>query len=484
MTVRVRFAPSPTGFLHIGSVRTALYNWLFARHNQGAFVLRIEDTDEVRSTKESVDAILEGLKWLGLDWDEGPGKGGAYGPYFQMERLDIYKKYADQLVKDDKAYYCYCTAEELTARREEAIKEKRPPKYDGRCRRLSEEKKKQYEQEIRGKVVRFKMPPSGKTKVNDLVRGEIEFDNAVLDDFVLLKSNGTPIYNFANVIDDSLMKITHIIRGDDHISNTPRQIMLYEALGFKLPEFAHVPMIHGSDGSRLSKRHGATAVEQYREEGYLPEALRNYLVLLGWSTTESQQLFTLEEMIEKFSLEGCGKSPAVFDAQKLLWMNGEYIRKTDLDSLVELSVPYLEKANLITKETRYEQLKKIIALEQERIRLVAEIPQLVDFFFLEEVKFDPKAVDKILKKDYVSSMLKVVKERFNQVGKADFKKEKIETLTRQIAEELNIKTNQVFHPIRVSVSGRTVGPGLFEMLEVLGQEKVLKRIEKALKEMI
>jgi nondiscriminating glutamyl-tRNA synthetase len=484
MTVRVRFAPSPTGFLHIGSVRTALYNWLFARHNKGTFVLRIEDTDEVRSTKESVEAILEGMKWLGLDWDEGPGKDGNYGPYFQMERLDIYKKYADQLIKEGKAYYCYCTAEELAARREEAVKEKRPPKYDGRCRQLSEEQKKKYELEGRSKVVRFKTASSGKTKINDLIRGEIEFDNAVLDDFVLLKSNGTPIYNFANVIDDSLMKITHIIRGDDHISNTPRQVLLYEALGFNLPEFAHGPMIHGADGSRLSKRHGATSVEQYKEEGYLPEALRNYLLLLGWSTTESQQIFTLSEMIEKFSLEGCGKSPAVFDLQKLLWMNGEYIRQTNLDRLVELAIPYLEKAGLINKDVHYQELKNIIALEQQRIRLIAEIPQLVDFFLKEEVRFDEKAVDKVLKKDYVPGMLKIIREKFSQIAEADFKTEKLETLTRQIAEELNIKTNQVFHPVRVSVSGRTVGPGLFEMLEVLGKETVLKRLEKVLNEMV
>lgn len=484
MSVRVRFAPSPTGFLHIGSVRTALYNWLFARHNKGTFVLRVEDTDEVRSTQESVEAILEGMRWLGLDWDEGPDKGGDYGPYYQMQRLDIYKKYAERLIKEGKAYYCYCTPGELATRRDEAIKQKKPPKYDGRCRELSQEQEKQYQREGRGRAVRFKMPSSGKTKINDLVRGEIEFDNSVLDDFVLLKSNGTPIYNFANVIDDNLMKISHIIRGDDHISNTPRQILLYEAFGFKLPGFAHVPMIHGADGSRLSKRHGATAVSQYKEEGYLPGALRNYLVLLGWSTVDSQQIFNLEEMIEKFSLEGCGKSAAVFDAQKLLWMNGEYIRKTDLDRLVELAIPYLEKANLLTKQTRYEELRKIIALEQERIKLLSEIPQLVDFFFLEQVKFDEKAVDKVLKKEGIPDMLKIVKEKFSQINEADFKTEYLEKLARDIVEELKIKTNQLFHPIRVSVSGRTVGPGLFEMLEVLGKEKVLKRIEKVLKEVV
>lgn len=484
MTVRVRFAPSPTGFLHIGSVRTALYNWLFARHNKGSFILRIEDTDEIRSTTESLNAILEGMKWLGLGWDEGPDVGGNYGPYFQMERLDIYTKYAEQLVKEDKAYYCYCTPEELKARREEVLRKKKPPKYDGRCRKLTEDKKKEYEKQGRKRVVRFKMSVSGKTKVNDLVRGAIEFDNVVLDDFVLLKSNGTPIYNFANVIDDSLMQISHIIRGDDHISNTPRQIVLYEALGFKLPEFAHVPMIHGADGSRLSKRHGATAVREYQEEGYLPEALRNYLALLGWSTSDSQQIFTLKEMIEKFSLEGCGKSAAVFDPQKLLWMNGEYIRKIDIDKLVELSVPYLERTNLLKKQIRYEGLKKIIALEHEKMKLISDVPKLVDFFLLEDVEFDEKAVNKVLRKDHVLNALKTMKEKLTDLDDKEFIAGQLEKLTRETAEELNLKTSQVFHPVRVSVSGRTTGPGLFEMMEVLGKEKVLRRIERTLKEKI
>lgn len=484
MTVRVRFAPSPTGFLHIGSVRTALYNWLFARHNKGRFILRIEDTDEVRSTDESLNAILEGMRWLGLEWDEGPEIGGDYGPYFQMQRLDIYTKYAEQLIKEDKAYCCYCTPEELATRREEAVKQKRPPKYDGRCRKLTEDKKKEYEKQGRKHVVRFKMPASGKTKINDLVRGAIEFDNAVLDDFVLLKSNGTPIYNFANVIDDSLMQISHIIRGDDHISNTPRQIVLYEALGFKLPEFAHVPMIHGADGGRLSKRHGATAVSQYHEEGYLPESLRNYLALLGWSTSDSQQIFSLEEMIEKFSLDGCGKSAAVFDAQKLVWMNGEYIRKIDIDRLVELSVPYLEKAGLLKRPIRYESLKKIIALEQEKMKLISDVPKLVDFFLLDDVEFDEKAVNKVLKKDHVLNVLEVMKERLTDLNDKDFKAEQLEKLTRDTVEELNLKAGQVFHPVRVSVSGRTTGPGLFEMMEVLGKEKVLVRIERTLREKV
>ncbi|MFH1783659.1 MAG: glutamate--tRNA ligase [bacterium] len=482
MTVRVRFAPSPTGFLHIGSVRTALYNWLFARHHKGVFILRIEDTDEVRSTKESVDAILDGMRWLGLDWDEGPEKGGDFGPYFQMQRADIYQKQAQKLLEGNKAYYCYCTPEELKERREQTIKEKKPPKYDGRCRDLDEAKKAKYEKEGRRRVVRFRMPGAGKTKIRDLVKGDIEFDNAVLDDFVIMKSNGTPIYNFANVIDDSLMEISHIIRGDDHISNTPRQVLLYEALGFNVPEFAHVAMIHGSDGGRLSKRHGATALEQYHQEGYLPQALLNYLALLGWSTSDSQQLFTIDEMVEKFSLDGCGKSAAVFDPQKLLWMNGEYLRKLEPERLVEISIPYLEKQGLVNKDTRYEYLRKIISLEQEKMKLVSDVVGLVDFFLRDDVEFDEKAVNKVLKKEHAPKALEAMAAKLKEMDEKDFVCDKLEKLTRDVAEVLGFKAGQVFHPVRVSISGKTTGPGLFEMMEVLGKEKVLKRITRVQKE--
>ena len=347
-SIRVRFAPSPTGYLHIGGARTALFNWLFARHNNGVFILRIEDTDEMRSTDESVNGILESMKWLGLDWNEGPGLGsdlptgqagptagatggqtpprGDYGPYFQMQRLDKYQAACDQLLKKGLAYPCYCTPEEVEKMRELALLAKRPPKYDGRCRNLTSEQRAASERAGKKKSIRIKTPQEGNTRFVDLVRGGLDFENALLEDFVILKTSGVPTYNFACVVDDHHMAISQVIRGDDHLSNTPRQILIYEALGWKAPQFAHLAMILGSDGSRLSKRHGATSVMEYKEAGYLPEALLNYLALLGWGTEDSQQIFSQAEMVEKFSLERCSKSPAAFDPNKLLWMNGEYIR--------------------------------------------------------------------------------------------------------------------------------------------------------------
>src|SRR5882672_10572858 len=344
-SIRVRFAPSPTGYLHIGGARTALFNWLFARHNQGVFILRIEDTDELRSTEESVSGILDSMKWLGLDWDEGPtpdGRGvkGDYGPYFQMQRLEKYQAACDELVKKGLAYPCYCTAEEVEKMRELALLAKRPPKYDGRCRNLTSEQRAASEQAGKKKSIRFKTPQTGNTRFVDLVRGGLDFENALLEDFVILKTSGVPTYNFACVVDDHHMAISHVIRGDDHLSNTPRQILVYEALGWKPPEFGHLAMILGSDGSRLSKRHGATSVTDYRDSGYLPEVMLNYLALLGWGTEDSQQIFTQQEMVDKFSLERCSKSPAAFDPAKLLWMNGEYIRKTPVPQLAAMAKPF------------------------------------------------------------------------------------------------------------------------------------------------
>ncbi|MGB9613702.1 MAG: glutamate--tRNA ligase, partial [Candidatus Margulisiibacteriota bacterium] len=307
--VRVRFAPSPTGALHIGGARTALFNWLFARNQKGKFILRIEDTDRSRSTLEAEQAIFDGLEWLGIDWDEGPRVGGSFGPYFQTERKEIYQKYAQQLLAEGKAYFCFCTPEELEQKRKEAEARKEAPRYDGHCRKLSEaEIKKKLESGI-PKVIRFLLPPIGETKVEDLIRGKVVFKNELLDDFVLLKSDGYPTYNFACVIDDHLMEITHVIRGDDHLSNTPRQILLYQAFGWELPKFAHIPMILGKDRTRLSKRHGATSVIAYRDQGYLPEAVINYIAKLGWGYKD-QEIFSREELIEKFSLEGVNKNPA------------------------------------------------------------------------------------------------------------------------------------------------------------------------------
>ncbi len=495
MTVRVRFAPSPTGFLHIGGARTALYNYLFARKNNGEFILRIEDTDEARSTEESVLAILHGMKWLGLDWDEGPvlnangtmGLIGEYGPYFQTERISMYQKYIQQLLDEGKAYKCYCSVEELAEKRELANKEKRPPKYDNKCRNLTKDEIAEYERQGRKPVIRFKNSGEGQTIFQDIIKGEIVFENSLLDDFVIVKSSGIPIYNFAVVLDDALMKITHVIRGDDHISNTPRQIMIYKALGFELPQFAHIPMILGGDGARLSKRHGATSVLAYKDMGYLPEALVNYLALLGWSTSDSQQLFEFQELIQKFDLYRCNSSASIFDEKKLVWMNGEYIRAKSLDEFTKMAIPYLQKDNLFKEnfnDEDFENLKKIIALEHEKVKYLTDIPMLYDFMLKDEFIYDEKDVEKVFKKDAekTKNILEGMKKELEMTG--SFSAENLENIFRNYAEKNDLKTGAIFHPVRVATSGRTKGPSLFHYLEILGKEKVLNRIDFALAEFL
>jgi len=481
-SVRVRFAPSPTGELHIGGARTALFNWLFARHNRGKFILRIEDTDVLRSEKSFSQSAIENLRWLGLDWDEGPEKEGEYGPYFQSQRLGIYEKYALKLLKEERAYLCYCTLEELELRKKKMQAEGKLPKYDGRCRTLSTRERKHFEEEGRAPSIRFKVPQEGTTYVEDLLRGKVGFENKILGDFIILKSNKTPTFNFANVVDDTLMGITYVIRGDDHLSNTPRQILLYKALGFESPRYAHIPMILGGDGAKLSKRHGATSISYYREEGYLPWVMVNYLALLGWSTIDSQQFFEKEELIEKFSLERVGKSAAIFDPDKLEWMNGEYIRKMKLEALTELLIPYLKKANLIEKEVNQsdrDKIAQVALLEQPRIKTLSQITDLADFFFKPDFGYDPQAVKKRLRKDYVPSLLEEIKERIKQLS--SFTEENLEEMARNLAEKLSLSTSKVFHPLRVALTGKMKGPGLFELAVVLGKNEVLRRIERALK---
>ncbi|MBI3292187.1 MAG: glutamate--tRNA ligase [Elusimicrobia bacterium] len=480
MVVRVRFAPSPTGFLHIGGARTALFNWLFARRQRGAFILRIEDTDEVRSTDESLAAIVQGLRWLGLDWDEGPEVGGSSGPYFQMQRLGQYRSFIDQLLAKGQAYPCYCTPEELAAMRQTALLEKRPPKYDGRCRRFSSEDRSARDRAGQSSVVRFAMPTEGVTRFHDLVRGDVEFENALLDDFVLLKTSGVPTYNCAVVLDDHAMQITHVIRGDDHLSNTPRQIQLYCALGWEPPQWAHLSMVLGPDGSRLSKRHGATAVIEFKDVGYLPEALVNYLALLGWSTEDSQQLFRLPELIEKFSLERCGKNPAIFDPQKLLWMNGEYIRQVSKEELAKRALPFLQKAGLVSEtgdDATQRLVTQAVALEQEKIKRLDEVPHLTEFFFQEEIAYDPAAVNQVLKAQGAEQVLEDLAQRFEAM--TDFSEQAFEQVCRQYAKERGIATGKVFHPLRVAVSGRTQGPSLFGLLALLGKSRVVTRLRRA-----
>ena len=495
MSVRVRFAPSPTGFLHVGGARTALYNWLYARHTGGTFVLRIEDTDEARSTEESMNAILSGLRWLGLDWDEGPGAAGRadpvgeFGPYYQMQRVEVYRDHLNRLLAAGKAYPCFCSKEDLEKMRTTAMVMKRPPKYDERCRRLSAAER---EERLRGNpphVFRFARPPEGSVEFNDVVKGDLRFESALLDDFILVKSSGIPTFMFAGAVDDYLMKITHVIRGDDHLSNTPRQIQLYDAFGWsEKPVYAHISMIHGPDGTRLSKRHGATSVEEFRRTGFLPEVMLNYLALLGWSTADSQQLFDpkdgFRELVDKFELERCQKSPAVFDTEKLRWMNGVYIRGLSKDEFLSRTWPHLKEAGLVAAATPdaadasfRSYVHAALMLEQEKLVVLSDAPGLIDFFLQDEVRFDPEAVEKVLKKEGALAVVDGVARAFE--GLPALTAENTEKTCRDYAEKNGLKTGQVFHPVRVSVSGRTRGPSLFHMLEVLGKERVLRRMARA-----
>ncbi|MCM8777737.1 MAG: glutamate--tRNA ligase [Candidatus Omnitrophica bacterium] len=473
--VRVRFAPSPTGYLHIGNARTALFNYLFARKNKGHFILRIEDTDTERSKKEYEIALIEDLKWMGLDWDEGPDIGGGFGPYRQMERLKIYRDVAEKLLKEGKAYRCYCSREEIEERNIKAGKNASAG-YDNRCRTLTEKERGKYETEGRRPVLRFVVPEKDIT-VNDIIRGKVVFESKHLPDFVIMKSDGLPTFHFAVVVDDYLMKITHVIRGEDHLSNTPKHILLFEALDAPIPQFAHMSMTLGPDKTRLSKRHGATSVRAYREEGYLPDAFFNYISLLGWGTTESQDIFAKEELIEKFSLERCQKSSAVFDPEKLLWMNGYYIRKVSAERLLTLSLPFLKDAGLI-KDTLSEEEKKYIEksilLEQEKIKLLKDVPYHIGFFIKDPV-YEEDAVNKYLGEEGK----KVLSELFVVLERCDYwTVSSLEEKVRKFCEENNYKPSVVFHPLRVAMSGKTKGPGLFEMLEHLGKEKVISRLRR------
>jgi glutamyl-tRNA synthetase len=483
MKVRVRFAPSPTGHLHIGGLRTALFNYLFARKEKGTFILRIEDTDEERSTQASTDAIFDGMLWAGLKWDEGPFPDGSvigdYPPYFQAARWErgIYQKYIDQLISQGKAYKCYCTSKELEDMRAKAQAERRPPRYDGRCRCLTEEQIKNFEDAGRKPVVRFKMPSDGETVFDDLIRGEVKFANKDLYDLVIQKTSGIPTYNFAAVIDDYLMEISHVIRGDDHISNTPMQLRIYAALGWRPPVMAHLSMIHGPDGTKLSKRHGDTSVIEYKKQGYLPQALINYLALLGWSTPDSQQIFAAGELEQKFDIAGCQKNPAVFDPVKLLWMNGEYLRAMTPDKLFSAAKPFIDEA-AIAENVDEEYLKKVIMLEQEKYKTLKEIPDLISFFFTDEVKFDEEAVNKVFKQAGAKTALEAAIVRYEALPA--FTEQSLEAAAREAAKENGLKAGQLFHPVRVAVSGRTNGPTLFKMLEYMGKDMVLKRMRAAL----
>jgi len=481
--VRVRFAPSPTGFLHLGGARTALFNWAFARKHEGVFVLRIEDTDVVRSTEESVDVILESLEWLGLFWDEGPKVGGEYGPYFQSERLHLYRQYAEKLVQEGLAYFCYCTPQELEERRQATLAAGKSWRYDRKCYLLTPREREKLENAGRKPVIRFAIPP-GHTTFQDMLRGEVSFENQELDDFVIMKSDGIPTYNFACVVDDALMQITHVIRGDDHISNTPRQVLLYKALGFPCPQFAHIPMILGKDRTRLSKRHGSPSVTYYRDQGYLPEAMLNYLARLSWATGEEEkEIFTREEIIARFSLDQVTKHAAVFDLDKLNWMNGVYLRQASNASLASLLEEILVRNGKVRREDLTPSFRayceQVVAIMKDRLRYVAQLVEEGEYFFSEDFPFDEEAVRGVLFEEGTGEILRASLVRLQKVD--DFTVPLLEEAIREEANRLGVKAARLIHPLRVAVSGKRVGPGLFELLAVLGKGRVLFRIERALR---
>lgn len=477
--VRTRYAPSPTGHLHVGGARTALFNWLFARHHGGKFILRIEDTDLERSTEESTANIMADLEWLGIDWDEGPGVEGPYGPYKQSERLDIYPQYVERLLAEGKAYYCYCTAEELQARREQMLAEGKAPMYDRRCLHLSEEERKRLAAE-RPRVVRFLSPDEGEIRFDDHVRGEVVFENKLLDDLVIVKSDGYPTYNFAVVVDDHLMKISHVIRGEDHLTNTARQIQLYEALGWELPEFAHVPLILGADRTRLSKRHGAVAVGHYREEGFLADAMVNYLALVGWAYDDKTELFSREQLIKYFTLDKVAKHGATFDLKKFEWMNGVYIRQTPLEQLAEHAYERLVAAGLLPDEPLSEQLRTrleaIMEPLQTRMRTLAEIVPQTKFLFSDDIEFDEKAVRKFLHRDYVPELMSRLTARLIELK--PWAPEGIEQIFRGLAKEYDAKLGDVIQPARVALTGTSVSPPIHDAIYLLGLEKTCERLKR------
>lgn len=463
--VRVRFAPSPTGHLHIGGARTALFNWLFARQNQGVFILRIEDTDRSRSTEEYINLIIKGMEWLNLDWDEGP--------FRQTDRFDIYKDYVNTLLKQEKAYYCYCPPEELERKRQLAVSSGQPMKYDGKCRNLKSSPSGM------PAAVRFKMPEEGQTIVNDLIKGQVIFDNSQLEDLVIMRSDGTPTYNFVVVVDDVEMKISHVIRGDDHLNNTPKQIHIYEAFNFKAPQFAHLPMILGHDKSRLSKRHGATSVLAYRDMGYLPEALVNYLVRLGWSYGD-QEIFTRKELIEHFSLQNIGKSAAVFNPEKLLWLNSHYMMNSDSEKLAEMSLPFLIEKGIITKSNEIEinWLKKAVSLLKERSKTLVDLASSLEYFVADSIKIDQKAAEKFLKPEGI----KYITEIRDALQRLEiFSCHEIEGIFKHLSESYNVKLGAIAQPVRVALTGGTSSPGIYEVIEILGKEKTLKRLEDVIR---
>lgn len=505
--VRTRLAPSPTGFLHIGTARTGLFNYLFAKKNQGSFVLRIEDTDLERSDPEFEKDILESLKWLGIEWSEGPDNGGQFGPYRQSARTDIYAEYLKKLLKDGKAYYCFCSEEELEDQRQYAMSQGQPWCYNGKCAQLSAKEVKKNLAEKKPSVIRFRAQIK-KVEFEDAIRGKLEFDTALIGDFTIAKDLSAPLYNFAVVVDDYEMRISHVIRGEDHLSNTPKQILIQEALGFPGPQYAHLPLILGPDRTKMSKRHGTTAIAEYKASGYLPETMVNFMAFLGWNPGTEREIYSMPSLIKEFSLERVQKGGAIFNVKRLDFLNGFYIRQKSAEKLTELCLPYLIEAGLIEPQFKTEQyppayggaeltqtfkisetgeeinidyLKKIIGLHQERLKKLSEITEFADFFFKKELKYDRELLKwgSMTDKEIKSSLEKL-ENLLSEIKTGDFTKDGLEKILMPVAEETGDR-GKLLWPLRAALTGKQSSAGPFEIAEILGKEKVLKRIKEAKK---
>jgi glutamyl-tRNA synthetase len=472
-SVRVRFAPSPTGYPHLGNIRTALFNWLFARHYDGKFILRIEDTDAARKVEGAVEVILDSLRWLGLDWDEGP--------YFQSERLPVYRESVDRMLEEGHAYLCYCSPERLQAMRQEQARRKQPPKYDRRCRKLTEHEQAHFETAGVVPVVRFKTPLEGETAFHDLVYGSVTFKHETLDDFILLKSDGYPTYHLANVVDDHSMAISHVLRAEEWLSSTPRHVLLYQALGWQPSKFAHLPMIQGPDHAKLSKRHGATTITEYKEQGYLPDAMINFLALLGWSLDDRNELLSREDLIEHFSLERVGKTAAIFNKAKLEWMNGVYLRKLSPEEFAQQAMPFLDRdlPESVKRPLDVAYVARVLALVQERAKTLADVPQLTSFFFLDELQYDASLLSLgELNALSAAKAVNITSQKLAEVGTWDAAI--LEDTLRPLAMELDLSRGEFFGLLRVAATGRTAAPPLFQTMAVLGRQQCLKRLNAAL----
>ncbi|MDR0127115.1 MULTISPECIES: glutamate--tRNA ligase [Bacillus] len=478
--VRVRYAPSPTGHLHIGNARTALFNYLFARSQGGKFIIRIEDTDQKRNVEGGEESQLRHLQWLGIDWDESIDKDGGYGPYRQSERNDIYKKYYDELLEKDLAYKCYCTAEELEEEREAQIARSEMPRYSGKCSHLSKEEEDKLIAEGREPSIRFRVPKGEIIKFGDMVKGDISFETDGIGDFVIVKKDGTPTYNFAVAVDDHLMKMTHILRGEDHISNTPKQIMIFNAFGWDVPLFGHMTLIVNENRKKLSKRDESIIqfIEQYKNLGYLPEALFNFIALLGWSPVGEEELFTKEQFIDIFDVNRLSKSPALFDMHKLKWVNNQYVKALDLDQVIALTLPHLQKAGKVSEQLTEEEntwVRKLISLYHEQLSYGAEIVELTELFFKEQIEYNQEASE-VLAEEQVPEVMASFASQLERLE--SFTPDEIKAAIKAVQKETGHKGKKLFMPIRVAVTGQTHGPELPQSIELLGKETVLNRIKQ------